>query len=56
MDLGREGGKGYKTFGADGHTFDRWIFLYREGDNNYGISMTIFGYNITQSCRHNTEY
>ena len=56
LDLGREGGKGYKTFGADGHTFDRWIFLYREGDNNYGISMTIFGYNITQSCRHNTEY
>ena len=40
------GGKGYKIFGPDGHTFDRrWIFLYREGDNNYSISMTIFGYN-----------
>ena len=40
------GGKGYKIFGLNGHTFDRrWIFLYREGDNNYSISMTIFGYN-----------
>ena len=39
-------GKGYKIFGLDGNTFDRrWIFLYREGDNNYSISMTIFSYN-----------
>ena len=44
-------------FGPDGHTFDRrWIFLYKEGDYNYSISMTIFGYNITQSYRYNTEY
>ena len=51
------GGKGCKVFGPDGHTFDRrWIFLYREGDNNYSISMTIFGYNITQSYRYDTEY
>ena len=57
VELGREGGKGYKIFGPDGHTFDsRWIFLYREGDNNYSISMTFFGYNITQSYRYNTEY
>ena len=40
------GGKGYKIFGLDGHTFDRrWVFLYREGDNNYSISMTIYVYN-----------
>ena len=44
-------------FGPDGHTFDRrWIFLYKEGDYNYSISMTIFGYNITQSYRYDTEY
>ena len=50
-------GKGYKIFGLDGNTFDRrWIFLYREGDNNYSISMTIFGYNVTQSYCCNTEY
>ena len=40
------GGKGYKIFGPDGHTFDkRWLFLYREGANNYNIFMTILGYN-----------
>ena len=40
------GGKGYKIFGLDEYTFDRrWIFLYKEGDNNYSFSMTIFGYN-----------
>ena len=40
------GVKGYKIFGLDGHAFDkRWIFLCREGDNNYSISMTIFRYN-----------
>ena len=44
------GGKGYKTFGIDGHTFDRrWMFLYRECGNNYTISMTIFGYNSNLS-------
>ena len=33
------GGKDYKTFGLDGHTFDRrCIFLFKEGDNNYSIS------------------
>ena len=47
--------KGYKTFGLDGHTFDRrWIFLYRKGDNNYGISVTILV--ITKSYCYNTEY
>ena len=36
----------YKIFGLDTHTFERrWIFLYREGDNNYSISMTVFVYN-----------
>ena len=39
LDLG---GKGYKKFGLDGHIFNsRWIFLYREGDNNCSISKTI---------------
>ena len=39
MDLG---GKGYKKCGLDGHIFNsRWIFLYREGDNNCSISKTI---------------
>ena len=47
----------YNIFGPDGHGFDRrWIFLYREGDNNGSISMSIFGSNITQSYRCNTEY
>ena len=45
------GGKGCKVFGPDGHTFDRrWIFLYREGDNNYSISMAIFCYNPKLCC------
>ena len=44
------GGKGCKVFGPDGHTFDRrWIFLYREGDNNYSISMVVYGYNLKLS-------
>ena len=50
MDFGE---KGYKIFGPDGHTLDkRWILSspYREGDDNYRISMTILGY------RYNTEY
>ena len=43
------GREGYKILGPDGHTSDRrWIFLYKEGDNNYSISMTIFGYNLSQ--------
>ena len=57
LDLGGEVGKGYKIFGPDGHAFDRrWMILYREGENNCSISVTIFGYNITQSYRCNTEH
>ena len=36
------GGKDYKSFGLDGHTFDRrCIFLFKEGDNNYSIPVII---------------
>ena len=39
-------GKAAKFFGLDVNTFDRrWIFLFREIDNNYSISTTIFSYN-----------
>ena len=42
--------KGYKMFELVGHTFERrWIVLYSKGDNNYSISMTIFGYNLKLS-------
>ena len=47
------GGKGYKIFGPDGHTFDkRWLFLYRESANNYNIFMTILGF-IADLCTIN---
>ena len=47
------GVKGYKIFGLDGHTFNRrWIFLYMDGDNNYSISRTIFGYIRKLSWKH----
>ena len=40
------GGKGYKLFELNGHIFvEDGFFLYREGGNNYSISMTIYGYN-----------
>ena len=47
------GGKDYTIFGLYEHTFDRrWIFFYREGDNNYSISMTTFDYNSTLLFEH----
>ena len=46
----------YKIFGPDEHTSDRTcIFSYREGDNNYSISMTIFGYVIVCFVAKTTE-
>ena len=36
---------GISNFVLDSRTFDRrWVFLYREGDNNFSIFMIIFGY------------
>ena len=38
--------KRLKIFGLHDHAFDKKrIFLFMEGDNNYSISTTIFGYN-----------
>ena len=55
--LGRRSWERLQNFGPDGHAFDRrWMILYREGENNCSISVTIFGYNITQSYRCNTEH
>ena len=43
-------GKATKFMDQMGILYDRrWIFLYREGDNNYSISVTIFGYNLKLS-------
>ena len=39
-------GKATEFLDQMGILYDRgWIFLCREGDNSYSISMTIFGYN-----------
>ena len=39
-------GKGCKMFGLDRRTFvGEMDILYREGDNNYSISVAIFDYN-----------